>query len=388
VWRARAIDGWRRGGGRIVVMFALAWAVTGGYWYVRNILHTGNPVYPAAFAFWPGTTFPQTTLREYAQHYGFLRAVNDALAVYLNWPRFHAALGVAALLGLAGWRGVRRRTITQPQVAFCGGALTILILTLMLLPDVPYSAGNGMTFAAGLVHWDSMRYIALLPILGWVALAFLLDAGAGASLSRTLAGLAVIVGALVTSQLSAMEVVIILVVGAVGAAVIALAGDPSVRTRRIATAVAAVAVLAFVTASHGAKAAATAAAFHRESLFGAAAAIIDRQPGGTRVAAYGDQWIYPMFGPRHDLVPVRLDRNGRIATEPIGDAMTQGDPTVDLWTFRRSLAASSIGLVAVVHLPHPGRSPQWPAQATLLENAPGARLLYRDGGVALWKLGD
>jgi hypothetical protein len=95
-----------------------------------------------------------------------------------------------------------------------------------------------------------------------------------------------------------------------------------------------------------------------------------------------------MFGARHDLVPVRVDRNGQLATAPIGDAMTPGDLTVDLWTFRRNLAASAIGLVAVVHLPHPGRSPRWPAQAIALDNVGGARLLYRDGAVGLWKLGD
>jgi hypothetical protein len=317
-----------------------------------------------------------------------MRAVSDALVVYLNWPRFHAALAVAGLIGLAGWRGVRRRSITQPQVAFAGGVLTLLVLTLMLLPDAPYSAGNGMTFAAGLVHWDSMRYIALLPILGWVALGFLLDAGAGASRWRALVGLAVTVSALGIAQLSVMDVGVILVMAAAGTAVIALGGHLGVRAPRIATAAAAVAVIVVVAASHGAKATVTAAAFHREPLFGAAAAIIDRQPPGTRVAVYGDQWIYPMFGARHDLVPVRLDRNGRIATEPIGDGMAPGDPTVDVWTFRRNLAASSIGLVAVVHLPHPGRSAQWPAQTAMLENVAGTRLLYRDGAVALWKLGD
>jgi hypothetical protein len=103
---------------------------------------------------------------------------------------------------------------------------------------------------------------------------------------------------------------------------------------------------------------------------------------------YGDQWIYPMFGARHDLVPVRLDRNGLVATAPVGDTMTPGDLTVDQWTFRRNLAMSSIGLVAVVHLPHPGRSPRWPAQAIALENVAGARLLYRDRAVGLWRLGD
>jgi hypothetical protein len=40
---------------------------------------------------------------------------------------------------------------------------------------------------------------------------------------------------------------------------------------------------------HGAKSAATAAASHREPLFGAASAALDRLPDGTRVAVFGDQ---------------------------------------------------------------------------------------------------
>ena len=136
---------------------------------------------------------------------------------------------------------------------------------------------------------------------------------------------------------------------------------------------------------HGAKSAATAAAFHREPLFGAAAAALDRLPDGTRVAVFGDQWIYPAFGDRYHLVPIRLDGDGRIATRPIGDAMDPGPLTVDAPTLWENLTASRVDVVAVVHLPHPGRSPEWPQQHRALE-ALGARLLHRDGAVAIWTL--
>ena len=49
-----------------LVMIA-GWMVTAGYWYARNVVHTDNPVYPAAFLGWKGTTFPETTLLEYAR---------------------------------------------------------------------------------------------------------------------------------------------------------------------------------------------------------------------------------------------------------------------------------------------------------------------------------
>jgi len=63
--------------------------------------------------------------------------------------------------------------------------------TLALLPIAPYSAGNAMTFRSGFIHWDSMRYIALLPILGWAALGFLIDAGPGASAWRMISAVGI-----------------------------------------------------------------------------------------------------------------------------------------------------------------------------------------------------
>src|SRR5262249_58197874 len=49
-------------------------------------------------------------------------------------------------------------------------------------------------------------------------------------------------------------------------------------------AVGALVVAALVVGVHGTKATATAAAFHQEPLFGRAAAVLDRQPAGARVA--------------------------------------------------------------------------------------------------------
>ena len=44
---------------RIALVFGAAWALTGGYWYARNAIATGNPLYPAAFLGHPGATFPE-----------------------------------------------------------------------------------------------------------------------------------------------------------------------------------------------------------------------------------------------------------------------------------------------------------------------------------------
>src|SRR5262249_1375717 len=56
-----AISGLRAGALRraapVALVFAASWAITGGYWYARNWSRAGNPLYPAAFLIWPGSTF-------------------------------------------------------------------------------------------------------------------------------------------------------------------------------------------------------------------------------------------------------------------------------------------------------------------------------------------
>jgi len=263
-------------------------------------------------------------------------------------------------------------------------------LVLAALPRTPYSAGNAMTFRSGLVHWDSMRYLGLVPLLGWAGLGFLLDAGAGAARWRTAIAVLIAVSALWSSRLPPLSWAVTFLALAIGTGVMARLrrGEgrlPAPRARALAL------VLALITAGavislHGRKAAATTAAMYAEPLFGRAVQVLDGQPPGTRVAIFGDQWVYPTFGARTHLVPIRLDANGRVAIMPIGDAFEPGDPSVDPPTLRANLAASGVGLVVVLRLPHPGRATERPLQQAALEQIADARLLYKDAAVAIWKL--
>jgi hypothetical protein len=157
-------------------------------------------------------------------------------------------------------------------------------------------------------------------------------------------------------------------------------GRPAVAT--LAGALLAIVVIV----SHGTKARATAGAIHGEALFGRAAAVLDREPPGTRVAVFGDQWIYPAFGDRSHLRPVRLDADGRLARAPIGGAMTPGPLAVDPVTFGANLRAAGVGAVVIVHMPHPGRDPAWPSQHAGLHGVAGASRVYEDRGVSVWRL--
>jgi hypothetical protein len=340
-----------RGAAAVGAIFAIGWVVTAGYWYARNVAHTGNPVYPAAFLVWPGTRFPETTLLEYARRYGVARTLSDALAVYLNWPVLHAALALAGLVGLAAWVVARRRSLSRPWRFFAWGTLALTGVIVALLPAAPYSAGNALTFRSGFVHWDSMRYVALLPILGWTALGVVASALAPRWPTPRLPW------ALRTDR---QRVVVVGVVALVLAVVMVFA--------------------------HRAKAADTAASIHREPYFGAAAAVLDRQPPGTRVAVFGDQWIFPAFGDRGHLRPVRLDRDGRPAVTPIGDGMEPGELGVSPAAFLANLRASRIDVVVLVRQPHPGRPYDLPSQHAALEAIGEARLLHRDRAAAIWRV--
>jgi hypothetical protein len=370
----------------VSLIFAVSWAATGGYWYARNVLHTGNPVYPAAFLAWPGTTFPETTLLEYARRYGIGRAAADAFAVYLNWPRLHAGLAVAGLLGLAAWLVATRRSLTRGQRYLAATSLAVVAAVLVPLPAAPFSAGNALTFRAGFVHWDSLRYVAVALVLGWVGLAVVIDGGAGARPARGLAAALIAAAGAMSSGVSGFVLVGIAAAAALGAR-LSFPMPGLVRARPLGVGAAVVATLTIIVAwSHGAKREAGRAAFYGEPLFGAAAAVLDGQTAGARVAVFGDQWVYLAFGDRLHLRPVRLDRDGDVATRPIGDAMEPGDCTVTPAVFRSRLEASGVSLVVLVRQPHPGRPSSLPTQHAALEASGGAQLLYRDRAVAIWRL--
>ena len=377
-----------RGIGAIALIFAAFWAATGGYWYARNVLYTGNPVYPAAFLAWPGATFPETTLREYGHRYGAPRALADAATVYLNWPPLHAWLALAGLVGLGAWLVARRSSVTRPKRYFACTALAVAASVLTLLPAAPFSAGNAMTFRSGFVHWDSMRYVAILLFLGWAALGVLVNAGAGAGRRPTLAAILIAAAGVMASGLPRL-VPLLAATALLTAGVLARLPRSAMASLRLRAAVASAAALggaALIIWSHDAKAAATRAALYGEPFFGAAAAVLDRQPPGTRLAVFGDQWVYPAFGDRLQLRPVRLDRDGDVATLPVADAMEPGELTVAPAVFRSRLAAAGVDVVVVVRQPHPGRSDVLPSQHAALA-ATGGELLYRDRAVAIWRVG-
>ena len=126
--RAGAGGGVARAGRDARSSSPLAWAATAGYWYARNVVHTGNPVYPAALLFWPGATFPETTLLEYAHRYG---AAADASptrspSTWTGRAFTRRSRSSASSAWRAGSCGGVARSPAPAQRYFAGGALAIV----------------------------------------------------------------------------------------------------------------------------------------------------------------------------------------------------------------------------------------------------------------------
>ena len=82
------VDGWRRRSGLIPVAFAIGVAVGVGPWLLRNVLDTGNPVYPLGYAVFGGRDWDATLEARWWAAHG-------------PRPASPSALG-EALLGVAG----------------------------------------------------------------------------------------------------------------------------------------------------------------------------------------------------------------------------------------------------------------------------------------------
>ena len=153
------------------MIFVTGWLATGAFWYLRNTLRTGNPLFPAKFLWWDGYLFSNTRLIEFARVYGFKKTVVDALKHYTDWPFSYGALagiGFLVTLATAWWWGSKRLTVAQRF--WVAGSCAILGLTIAVFPGIPFSAGNAPYFAVGEIHPLNYRYISLVPMLGWIGL--------------------------------------------------------------------------------------------------------------------------------------------------------------------------------------------------------------------------
>ncbi|MEZ4318644.1 MAG: hypothetical protein R3F61_14110 [Myxococcota bacterium] len=156
-WLVRA----RKGRVDLPLVYTLGLLAFGSYWYVRNLVHTGNPVFPAEIGPFEGPFEPETARRTALIHY--IEAHGHELEwwidmVYgrLNWPEY---LGIASMVGyvvalVAGFRSDRRGLWLVAAVG---------LVFLALFPMQPFSATINRPSAT--LH-SLLRYLTLTFVLG------------------------------------------------------------------------------------------------------------------------------------------------------------------------------------------------------------------------------
>jgi len=162
LWRAR------KGELRWPVVFAASLLVFGSFWYVRNLILTGNPLFPAEIGPFAGPLEPEAARKTALIH--FMRKDGNTLGWWvdliegrLNWPLF---LGIPALIGYlaALWAGLSKDRRGFWLVAAVG------IAFLLLHPFQPFSATINRPNAKlhSMVRYTTLVFVLGLPLLASV----------------------------------------------------------------------------------------------------------------------------------------------------------------------------------------------------------------------------
>jgi hypothetical protein len=391
-----SIRSYRSHGALGVVRTTGLWLVCGvlvaGYWYLRNLLLTGNPVYPAAIAGLPAvTSIPRTRLSEYAVQYGYGKMLFDAVIAYLKWPHIYGVLAVAG--GGALWFMVSRlRRFLNPTIvswAVIATGVTAVILAPLLWQ--PFSAGWWWNFNRGVVDGASQRYLMLLMLIGWTSLGLSLGvAKSDPSLRNGMVG--VYVG-LSLAQFSFFwtQVELMLVTVIVLAALAAIVRMPAIftwasRQKPLLISFLIVCMICGFAFRHPQKAALT-RSHQLTKVFSA----LDSESDGARIwgfSPFGNHWIFSLFGSRFQHIPVPVDENGRRANRPEWEGDLFGGPPplpkVSADEFVRNLREA--GLTHVVTYDPVRNGDLMPPQHRLLAESGAASQVAAVDHYVLWRL--
>lgn len=385
-----------------VLGFAAALFATGAYWYVRNWVVTGNPLFPAEIGPFEGPFDKDAQSRSsivsmvlapetFQEQLGM---VGYFLHRRLTWP---APMGIAAVAGLAvgAWQVWRDRLRNPRRAAWLG--LMVVAMGVMLLhhPTVPFSGGNNRPVPQKM---GTHRY--LLPV-------FLI----GLSMFNSLWPHRKPWATLVPPVLFALAPLMVwhlklkpfplggLALGALGALIWQRWPGPSRSLVRLWP-VLAVVLLADVTGKQE-RTDREIFTYERPNPIGKAWKALEDLPPGTRVTSFSrvrtSNLMYPMFGRRLQLVPVELAPDGtqrpllheRWRDEEYGWWSDHHvSPTVGKQLLRALLEAR----VEVVLVTKWNAEPElrlWPWQRSRLEGElPADRRLYGDDYSELWDLRD
>ncbi len=390
----------------IVAVFSASAVMTGGYWYLQNMILTGNPIYPAEFGPFAGPfgradQYKTTMLRALVEAGGNLEHWKIIARHYLGWG---FGLGLLALAGygmaLCSW--CRQRISGASELN--GRLKIILVLGITLLVLHPL-----MPFSGAIDRPD----VTLIPqprfLIGPFAIGLILFASIAETstvLKKILIPIAVL--AIVQKWIrpfpdNSWMIVLRCTLGVgVGVALYLIARlnliarlTAQIRIRYIAaggvlTAVAVIAAYAPYKQALTDNNIHTYAHRRGNPFAGSAWKLLGMVPDGARVAAFGPRmWMYyPLFGRRFQLVPCPGNKNAAAYVH-----YHQRPPGTVWWwhtegtkfnpeTFRVNLINRGVQYVLTTK----GQAPEWPIQHHALAKWGAAELIHEDVRSALWRI--
>ncbi len=341
--QGNALVNWKR-----VACFTIGAILTGSFWYLRNLILTGNPFFPAALGPLAGP-FGSDVLGGTRLIAWILERPSDLdqwaflLRQHLDWP---IAFSGFALLGYAsGIRRLRSHKAIALVVA-CGG------IQLATYPFLPFSGTE--------LGVDSLRVAHRFLIFPFI-LGLLLFAVWASEQIRAPARLEAVLRRLrPTGTLRPIHVAVCL---ALGLALLLLIAP---RLERAGTQL-------------------MSEAYPNQPNVGNAWVAIDGLPAGSQVAAFGDHayHTYPLNGRRFQLRGLSVDGSGRAATPLHQNWQQRPPPEPGLpESLAANLRASNVDFVLVTR----SADGRWPSQQAELEAAVGVSAVYEDEAAVVWAL--
>ena len=388
--------GERRGSARLGAALALGGlvAVCGGFWFLRTLVESGNPVFPVRVA--PlGIELFDAPMDRIRGIYGF------TLADYLGRPGvyrdsiFPQFLDFMGFVALALWAGVAAAAVAAvrawrrgtdgfaPRVVALAAVAALIGLAYIVTPYTAAGPENDPSGAAVNARYVIPALVAAAPALAW-----LLGRLRGRVLlaAQAVLALAVLDGLLRAADQPGGEVGRGSVLAAAVMVAAAIALGPRLRpladrvrgSRKALVASAAVAALALLVAG-----AAIESGFSAKRYVGLNPVVdlVNTQaPAGQRVGLVGEGWVsYPLFGPR-------LENEVRPVGQRI-DGMLRAYP--DRESFSRDVRQEGYDLVLVTEIDtldpeRPLRQERWLERLPYVEVAAGSHPIAPTVGVRLY----
>ena len=157
---------------RSLILFFAGVTITAGYWYIRNIIITANPFYPAEFLFFNGPFTASDQAHTKMIHWFIIAASDKQTALkiitgYLDWPWPLALLSIFGYIVMIPTLFTTNKKNCDPTNSLLRWLFIASILSFVLYLFTPFSATYNR-YNAQLVIMN--RYLILQYITGFILL--------------------------------------------------------------------------------------------------------------------------------------------------------------------------------------------------------------------------